>query len=149
MALLEAKRVECIYFSDLQSLHRVSKLAVIVIISCFFSFAGIPPFIGFYTKFFLLIDLFSNQVYWSVFLILGSSLVSVFYYVRIVKLLIFAKADNAGGSGVISLLDGLNIVLFLILFVLVSFPFISSIMLQFFSTVVAIVVSSGGCVNFV
>lgn len=51
----------------------------------FFSIAGMPPFSGFLAKIFILFELIeSNQLIGSILIILISA-ISVFYYIRVVK----------------------------------------------------------------
>jgi len=59
----------------------------------FFSVAGIPPLSGFLSKIFILFGLInSNEILGSLFLILISA-VSVFYYIRVVKVVFFESKD--------------------------------------------------------
>jgi NADH-quinone oxidoreductase subunit N len=55
----------------------------------FFSISGIPPFLGFISKLVILDSLLSNLYYVSAMLILIVSAVSVFYYIRVVKVSFF------------------------------------------------------------
>jgi NADH-quinone oxidoreductase subunit N len=77
--------VECVYLSDLGRLRVINPLALFVVVATFFSFAGIPPFVGFYAKTFLILELFQFQYYVSVCFILVTSLISTLYYIRIIK----------------------------------------------------------------
>jgi NADH-quinone oxidoreductase subunit N len=82
---LEASGAECVYFTDLAQLRGETELILLTVVCAFFSFSAIPPFVGFYTKLFLILELMSGQFYVGVVLILLTSLISVFYYVRIIK----------------------------------------------------------------
>lgn len=55
----------------------------------FFSFMGIPPFIGFFLKIPLIILLFSKQSFWLLFIFFIANLFSLFLYLRGTKYLIF------------------------------------------------------------
>ena len=59
----------------------------------FFSIAGIPPLSGFLAKIFILFGLIdSNELIGSIFLIMISA-ISVFYYIRVVKVIFFESKD--------------------------------------------------------
>jgi len=54
------------------------------------SFAGIPPLLGFFSKLFILLSALSFSAYLLVAIILLFSLISAFYYLRLVKILYFS-----------------------------------------------------------
>ena len=70
-------------------LIRVSRLNIfpfniIIFISfTFFSLGGLPPFLGFYPKFFVLLHLLYYNLYTYRFLLIISSLINLFYYISI------------------------------------------------------------------
>jgi NADH-quinone oxidoreductase subunit N len=51
--------------------------------------AGIPPLAGFFAKYYVLVDLFQSGLDVPVVVALATSLVSTYYYLRIVKTLLF------------------------------------------------------------
>lgn len=57
----------------------------------FYSLAGIPPFIGFFSKLFILYGLVQIEMYFIVVLLILISVISVFYYIRFIKILFFEK----------------------------------------------------------
>lgn len=57
-------------------------------------FSGLPPFIGFFSKFFLFLITFQNLPFVVIFLILLSTVVSIFYYLRLLKLVWFDSRPN-------------------------------------------------------
>jgi NADH-quinone oxidoreductase subunit N len=70
-----------------------------------FSTAGIPPFVGFWAKFNIFQALWLTGHYWLILIAAGASVVGVFYYLRIVKLMYFdapgeLPAGPATGKGV-------------------------------------------------
>jgi NADH-quinone oxidoreductase subunit N len=78
-----------LYISSFSNLHKHSMPWSITLIIIFFSVAGIPPFIGFTSKLFILLELIiSNYLIVSSILLLISSL-SAYYYIRIVKISFF------------------------------------------------------------
>jgi NADH-quinone oxidoreductase subunit N len=74
---------------DLISLKKSNIFLALVIMLGFFSSAGIPPFIGFFQKYLILLALSEKlQVFIMVFLIL-SSILPAYYYIRISKIIFF------------------------------------------------------------
>jgi NADH:ubiquinone oxidoreductase subunit 2 (subunit N) len=59
----------------------------------FFSFAGIPPFIGFFAKLLILFSLIGKQYYIISFFLLLGSVFSSFYYIKIIKMLYTEKIN--------------------------------------------------------
>lgn len=56
-----------------------------------FSIAGIPPLLGFYSKFFIFLSSLNSNLYFMVFLAAIISVVSSMYYIRLIKLMFFKK----------------------------------------------------------
>lgn len=74
---------------DLISVKKSNIFVALVIMVGFFSSAGIPPFIGFFQKYLILLALAEKfQVFVMVFLIL-SSILPAYYYIRISKIMFF------------------------------------------------------------
>jgi NADH-quinone oxidoreductase subunit N len=132
---------ELIFFTDFSILARslylqffptVPLTAVLSVL--FFVAAGLPPFLGFYSKYFVLVGLFQNYSYFSVFLVLLSTIISVYYYIRIVKYLLFEvdTGDLRWRDVNIVSVQGPWVFQFSVLGVLFFFG-ISSIFLLFFS----------------
>lgn len=77
------------FLSDLQGLATISSVQAFVFFSILFSFAGIPPLAGFFSKFFLLWSVVGKNNYILVFILLSSTLLSTFYYIRLLKTMYF------------------------------------------------------------
>ncbi len=60
-----------------------------------FSLTGIPPFAGFVGKFFLFAAVIDSHRYWLAFVGIANSVVSLYFYARIVKAMYFEKASEA------------------------------------------------------
>jgi NADH-quinone oxidoreductase subunit N len=56
-----------------------------------FSLGGLPPLLGFYNKFYLFNLLIKNEYYIFVFFNMLMSIISFFYYLRLLKLIFFDK----------------------------------------------------------
>ena len=66
----------------------------IIFIIIFFSVGGIPPLVGFLAKIFILLELIYAQLNsLAIFVILVSS-ISIFYYIRIIKIIFFESSLN-------------------------------------------------------
>jgi NADH-quinone oxidoreductase subunit N len=79
------------YLTDLTNLVKDNKTLSIIIIINLFSLAGIPPLAGFFSKFFIFMVAvkmnFFNLVFFSVIV----SIVSSFYYLKVIKIIFFEK----------------------------------------------------------
>lgn len=71
------------YFSKQNWIYSIG-LAIIL-----FSMAGIPPLAGFFGKYFLFLVAFQSEYYLLIFVGMLTSLVSAFYYLRIIKIMWF------------------------------------------------------------
>jgi len=56
--------------------------------------AGIPPTIGFYTKFLLLKAAMFAGFFYPIAFVLFINVISIFYYIRLIKILLITKAPN-------------------------------------------------------
>jgi NADH-quinone oxidoreductase subunit N len=64
-------------------------------IACFYavmviSMSGVPPFLGFFSKLFILLSALSFSAYFTIALLLAFSILSAFYYLRLIKILYFS-----------------------------------------------------------
>jgi NADH-quinone oxidoreductase subunit N len=74
-----------LYLSDFHYLAKNNIFYSTAFISIMFSMAGIPPLAGFFGKYFLLLTGFESGYRGLVVLALGSTVISTFYYLRIIK----------------------------------------------------------------
>lgn len=68
-------------------------LATVMLISLL-SLAGIPPLAGFIGKFYLFLAIIEKGQLWLAFLSIGMSVVSVYYYLRVVKVMYFGEGSK-------------------------------------------------------
>ena len=80
--------------SDLSGLKTHNKSKAIALLVLFFSLAGIPPFAGFFAKFFILTaSMNEGLIYLSLIAVL-SSVIAAFYYLRIIKTMFFNEGEE-------------------------------------------------------
>ncbi len=95
-----------------------------------FSMIGIPPFAGFFAKFYILREIISNDLFGNILAIIAvlSSAVSAFYYLRLIK---FMYADETS-----EIIDspryGIIVILLLIAMFCVSYIFFADLTLKVF-----------------
>ena len=63
-----------------------------------FSLAGIPPFAGFFSKFFVFAAAFKGGFHWLVFIALINTVISLYYYLLIVKAMYITPNDTPVGT---------------------------------------------------
>jgi NADH-quinone oxidoreductase subunit N len=82
-----------------KGLHKRDPLLALVMMFLMFSTAGVPPFIGFWAKFNIFQALWLTGHYWLILIAAAMSVIGVFYYLRVVKLMYFdAPGDLPQGS---------------------------------------------------
>ncbi|TCG06794.1 NADH-quinone oxidoreductase subunit N [Paraburkholderia steynii] len=94
--LLARPDFEADTLDDFKGLNQRSPVFAFVMMMMMFSFAGIPPTVGFYAKLAVLEATVNAGLTWLAVLAVVTSLFGAFYYVRIVKLIYFdPPADTA------------------------------------------------------
>lgn len=81
------------YITNLKNLGN-HFLFIFLIIIAFFSLAGIPPLAGFFVKLKVLLNLYKYTFYDVGFLFLILSIISIFYYIRVMKIIFFEKTKQ-------------------------------------------------------
>ena len=72
-----------------RGLHARDPLLALVMMVLMFSTAGVPPFVGFWAKLRIIQELWATNHPWLVVIAAGVSVIGVFYYLRVVKLMYF------------------------------------------------------------
>ena len=80
--------------SDLSSLFNTNNLLAITFAIVLFSLAGVPPLAGFYAKMQIFLVSIESSMYVVSTIGIMSSVISTFYYIRIIKILYFEKSLN-------------------------------------------------------
>jgi NADH-quinone oxidoreductase subunit N len=85
------------YCEDIKDLAGISKqnpLLAISFLTIMFSLAGIPPLAGFFAKFYVFMSVIENGMYTLAIVGLLSTVISAFYYLRIIKIIYFDEIKN-------------------------------------------------------
>ncbi len=77
--------------SGLSKNHPVISLSLLILL---FSLAGIPPMAGFFAKFYIFISVIEKSMYFLAIVGLLSTVVSAFYYLKIIKIIYFDEAKE-------------------------------------------------------
>ncbi|MDC0861097.1 NADH-quinone oxidoreductase subunit N [Alphaproteobacteria bacterium] len=80
--------------SDLSGLKTHNKTKAIALLVLIFSLAGIPPFAGFFAKFFVLTASINEGLLYISLIAVLSSVIAAFYYLRIIKNMFFSEGDT-------------------------------------------------------
>ncbi|MDD4759766.1 MAG: NADH-quinone oxidoreductase subunit N [Bacteroidaceae bacterium] len=83
-----------INISDYDALYDTNPKLAFIMTLCLFSLAGIPPFAGFFSKFFMFMAAFKAGFHLLVFIALVNTVISLYYYLLIVKAMYIKKNDS-------------------------------------------------------
>jgi len=82
------------YIDDLIIVSNTNRFLGVSLIISFFSIAGVPPFVGFFSKMFVLFNAIGHSLYFLAFTGLFTSVISCFYYLRIIQLSFFGHTNQ-------------------------------------------------------
>nr|YP_009861078.1 NADH dehydrogenase subunit 2 [Jaagichlorella hainangensis]QKJ84934.1 NADH dehydrogenase subunit 2 [Jaagichlorella hainangensis] len=82
------------YITDLSFLAKINPVLAITLTITMFSIAGIPPLAGFFSKAFLMFVAMSACQYILAIIAILTSVISCFYYIRLVKIMYFEKSKK-------------------------------------------------------
>ena len=80
--------------SDLSGLSKNHPLLSLAFLIILFSLAGIPPLAGFFAKFYIFMAVIKSEMFALAIIGLLTSVVSAFYYLRIIKIIYFDKPQK-------------------------------------------------------
>ncbi|MGQ0835270.1 MAG: NADH-quinone oxidoreductase subunit NuoN [Gammaproteobacteria bacterium] len=83
---------------DYKGLHARDPLLALVMMILMFSTAGVPPFVGFWAKLRIIQELWATNHLWLVIIAAAVSVIGVFYYLRVVKLMYFDAPGDLPAS---------------------------------------------------
>ena len=108
--------------SGLSKNHPLMSISLLIIL---FSLAGIPPLAGFFAKFYIFMSVIKAEMYFLAIIGLLTTVISAFYYLRIIKIIYFDESRDAFDDNTSY---GLKISLILsTLFILLYFVYPSSL----------------------
>jgi len=89
---------EKVFYEDINDLSGLSKnhpLLALSFLIIFFSLAGIPPLAGFFAKFYIFMSVIEVEMYALAIIGLITTVISAFYYLRIIKIIYFDKPKKS------------------------------------------------------
>ena len=84
----------CENINDLTGISKQHPLLSVSLLIVLFSLAGIPPLAGFFAKFYIFMSVIENKMYTLAIIGLLSTVISAFYYLRIIKIIYFDEANK-------------------------------------------------------
>ena len=92
--IMSRKGFEADKLDDYKGLSKRSPWLAVMIMFIMFSMAGVPPFVGFWAKLSVLQAVVSADLLWLAAVAVVFSIIGAFYYLRIIKLMYFDKAEE-------------------------------------------------------
>ena len=89
-----ALRADKFTLEDYNGLYTTNPKLAFLMTLALFSLAGIPPFAGFFSKFFIFAAAFESGFHLLVFIALINTILSLYYYLKIVKAMYINKSDE-------------------------------------------------------
>lgn len=117
-----APRGENIQIEDLTGLYKRSPLLALTLVIGLFSLAGIPPFVGFMGKFFLLVDALKQDYLLLVTLAAINTAIAIFYYLSVVRVAFCSSEEKLPPITTPLHLKMLSVVLMVIIVIMGVFP---------------------------
>ena len=79
---------------DYRGLYKTNPRLTFLMTLCLFSLAGIPPFAGFFSKFFIFSAAFHSGWWITVFIALVNTVISLYYYLLVVKAMYIEEPEE-------------------------------------------------------
>jgi len=105
---------------ELNGLSKSNPILSVSLAIIMLSMAGIPPFMGFFGKFYVFFAAIENQLYLLAVLGVLASVISAFYYLRIIKVMYFDEATE-GEYFDFNINYQVKIILFILMFIITFF----------------------------
>ena len=91
---LHAQGIKVTSINDLKGLHHSQPVLALMLLICVFSMAGIPPFIGFYAKLFVIQALLEADHFYIALTCVITSLIAAYYYLKIIWFIYFEPSKH-------------------------------------------------------
>ena len=88
------QRTGKVEMNDYNGLYQTNPRLSFVMMLALFSLAGIPPFAGFFSKFFIFSAAIQQQYYVLVFIALLNTIISLYYYLMVIKAMFLTNSEN-------------------------------------------------------
>ena len=92
--LLSRRGFEADKLEDFKGLNERNSWYALMMMILMFSMAGVPPFLGFWGKLYVLEQVIAADMVWLAIAGVMFSIIGAFYYLRIIKLMYFDKPDD-------------------------------------------------------
>ena len=92
--LLSRAGFEADNLDDFKGLNDRSPWFALMMLIVMFSMAGVPPTVGFYAKLLVLQAVIDVHMTWLAVVAVAFSIIGAFYYLRVIKLMYFDKAET-------------------------------------------------------
>ncbi|NOZ37717.1 MAG: NADH-quinone oxidoreductase subunit NuoN [Gammaproteobacteria bacterium] len=92
--LISRKGFEGDLLDDFKGLNKRSPWYAFMMLILMFSMAGVPPFLGFWAKLAVLQEVIAADMIWLAVVAVVFSIIGVFYYLRVIKLMYFDEPDS-------------------------------------------------------
>ena len=92
--IMSRKGFEADNINDYKGLNQRNPLFAAMMMFIMFSMAGVPPFVGFWAKLSVLKAVVSADLIWLAVVAVVFSIIGAFYYLRIIKVMYFDKAED-------------------------------------------------------
>jgi len=98
VALLSRAGIEADQLEDYRGLNARNPWLAFMLLLLMFSMAGVPPTVGFFAKFGLLVSLVEAHLVWLAVAALIFAIIGAYYYLRVVMLMYFEEPSEANAS---------------------------------------------------
>ena len=92
--MMKRENIFCENIKDLSGLSKNHPLLALGFLIILFSLAGIPPLAGFFAKFYIFMAVVEAKMYALAIIGLVTTVVSAFYYLRIIKIIYFDRPSK-------------------------------------------------------
>jgi len=94
VALIEGKDETNLTFDSYSGLAKRQPILAAMLAICMFSLAGIPPFAGFFGKYYIFIAAIKADLTWLAIIGVLSSVISVYFYLKVIVIMYFDESEK-------------------------------------------------------